>query len=69
MTATVRPTALFDAYLATFLPDGALVVSPSVLAAAWVQLGMAADLRLRWLDDRHLPYLAFHPSQCAWLKS
>ena len=59
--------ALFDAYLATFLPGGALVVSPAVPAAALVLLGIAPDLRLRWLDERHLPYLAFHPSQCGWL--
>lgn len=59
--------ALFDAYLATFLPSGALVVSPAVPAAGRVQLGMAPDLCLRWLDDRHLPYLAFHRAQCGWL--
>jgi len=59
--------ALFDAYLATFLPGGVLVVSPAVPAAARVQLGVAPDLRLRWLDERHLPYLAFHRSQCGWL--
>lgn len=59
--------ALFDAYLTTFLPGGELVVSPAVPAAAQVQLGMAPDLRLRWLDDRHLPYLAFHRAQCGWL--
>lgn len=59
--------ALFDAYLATFLPDGTLVVSPGVPAPARVQLGVAPDLRLRWLDERHLPYLAFQRSQCGWL--
>lgn len=59
--------ALFDAYLATFLPDGALVVSPAVPVAARVQLGMSPDLRLRWLDERHWPYLTFHRSQCGWV--
>ena len=59
--------ALFDAYLVTFLPGGELVVSPAVPARARVQLGMAPDLRLRWLDERHQPYLAFHRSQCGWL--
>jgi len=53
--------------LATFLPSGALLVSPAVTYAARVQLGMAPDLRVRWLDDRHLPYLTFHRSQCGWL--
>lgn len=59
--------ALFDACLATFLPGGELVISPAVPAAAQVQLGIAPDLRLRWLDERHLPYLAFHRLQCGWL--
>jgi len=59
--------ALFDAYLATFLPDGELVVSPAVPTLAQVQLGIAPGPRLRWLDERHQPYLAFHRSQCAWL--
>lgn len=60
--------ALFDAYLATFLPGGGLVVSPAVPAPAQVQLGIAPGLHLRWLDERHLPYLAFHRSKCGWLK-
>jgi len=59
--------ALFDAYLATFLPGGALVTSPAVPAAAQAQLGLTPGLRLRWLDERHLPYLAFHRSHCGWL--
>lgn len=60
--------ALFDTYLATFLVDGALVVSPAVPSNAQAQLGMVPGLRLRWLDDRHPPYLAFHRSHCGWLK-
>jgi hypothetical protein len=59
--------ALFDAYLATFLPGGELVMSPAVPAPAQVQLGLAPDLRLRWLDERHQAYLAFHRMQCGWL--
>lgn len=49
--------ALFDAYLATFMPGGELVVSPAVPPRARVQLGVSLDLRLRWLNERHLPYL------------
>lgn len=59
--------ALFDAHLTTFLPSGALVMSPAVPAPALVQLGIAPGLHLRWLDERHLPYLAFHRTQCGWL--
>jgi len=59
--------ALFDADLATFLPGGGLVVSPAVPAPAQVRLGIAPGLQLRWLDEQHLPYLAFHRSQCGWM--
>lgn len=59
--------ALFDAYLATFLPSGVMVTSPAVPGAAQAQLGITPGLRLRWLDERHRPYLAFHRSQCGWL--
>lgn len=61
--------ALFDAYLASFQADGVLVVSPAVPAVALAQLGIAPGLRLRWLDDRHRPYLEFHRSQCGWLRA
>jgi len=60
--------ALFDAYLATFLVDCALVISPAVPAPTQAKLGITPGLRLRWLDGRHLPYLGFHRSQCGWLK-
>jgi hypothetical protein len=59
--------ALFDSYLASFTDDGALLVAPTVLPAAREQLGVTADLQLRWVAAQHRPYLAFHRAQCAWL--
>jgi hypothetical protein len=59
--------ALFDTYLATFSPDGQLLVAPAVSASVLARLGIASGFRLRWLDDGHLPYLDFHRSQCGWL--
>lgn len=59
--------ALFDSYLVTFGYDGVLVASPAVPAFAQGQLGVTPGLRLRWLDERHRPFLSFHQSQCAWL--
>jgi putative restriction endonuclease len=59
--------ALFDAYLASFQGDGLMVVSPAVPSVSLTQMGITQGLRLRWLDERHLPYLAFHRLQCCWL--
>ena len=59
--------ALFDACLASFGADGSLLLSPEVPAAAQAQLGLTPGHRLRWLHERHGPYLAFHQAQCKWL--
>jgi putative restriction endonuclease len=61
--------ALFDSYLASFDTDGFLVVSNAVSDDMQVQLGISPGLALRWIDDRHHPYLAFHRSKCGWLSS
>lgn len=59
--------ALFDSYLASFSDDGVLLIAPTVSPAAIERLGLAADLQLRWVAPQHLPYLAFHRTQCLWL--
>jgi len=61
--------ALFDTYLVSFHSTGRLLVSPAVSASIQAQLGISPELKLRWLDDRHHPYLAFHRSKCGWLLS
>jgi putative restriction endonuclease len=59
--------ALFDAYLASFDYDGALLISGSVSTHERERLGLNVGQRLRWLDTQHQPYLAFHRSKCDWL--
>jgi len=61
--------ALFDTGLATFGDQGALHLSPAVSPHALSALGLAQGLKLRWIDRRHLPYLALHRSQCGWWSS
>lgn len=58
--------AVFDAGLATFDDDGVLQVAPGVSPQSAALLGLAPGLKLRWLDHRHRPYLAFHRAQCGW---
>ena len=58
--------ALFDTGLATFDDDGVLHLAPVVTTPALAALGLAPALRLRWMDQRHRPYLAFHRAQCGW---
>lgn len=58
--------ALFDSGLVTFDDDGVLHAAPAVTTPALATLGLAPGLRLRWLDQRHRPYLAFHRAQCGW---
>ena len=58
-------TGLFN--LASFDTDGLLVVSHAVSAEVQARLGISPGLALRWIDDRHQAYLAFHRAQCAWL--
>jgi putative restriction endonuclease len=59
--------ALFDAYLASFDDDGSLLVSGAMPTEELGRLGLNVGQRLRWLDTRHQPYLAFHRSKCDWL--
>lgn len=59
--------ALFDAYLASFDEEGALLISSAISAQERARLGLHAGQRLRWVDARHQPYLAYHRSKCDWL--
>jgi len=58
--------ALFDTGLATFDDDGVLHLAPVVTTPVLAALGLAPGLKLRWLDQHHRPYLAFHRAQCGW---
>lgn len=61
--------AMFDAYLVSFDDTGALQISAAVSSDERARLGVTVGMRLRWLDARHLPYLHFHRSKCAWLSA
>ena len=52
--------AAFDAGLIAFDDQGRLLLSPELTREDADRLGLHADLRLREVDARHLPYLAFH---------
>lgn len=52
--------AAFDAGLITFDSNGALVLSSRLDPEDAAALGLHEGLRLRQLDARHQPYLAFH---------
>jgi hypothetical protein len=52
--------AAFDAGLIAFDDQGRLLLSPELSSQDAGRLGLHADLRLREVDARHLPYLAFH---------
>jgi putative restriction endonuclease len=52
--------AAFDAGLIAFDEQGGLLLSPELTREDAERLGLHAGLRLREVDARHLPYLAFH---------
>ncbi len=52
--------AAFDAGLIAFDDQGRLLLSPELPSQDAGRLGLHAGLRLREVDARHLPYLAFH---------
>lgn len=52
--------AAFDAGLIAFDDQGRLLLSPELTREDAERLGLHSDLRLREVDARHLPYLAFH---------
>jgi hypothetical protein len=61
--------ALFDSYLISFDSAGLLAICPTLSADAREELGLAPGMRLRWVAQQHMPYLAFHRAQCGWFKA
>jgi len=51
---------LFDSLLVSFAGSGALLVSQTITPSDQQKLGLAADMRLRWVSAQHGPYLDFH---------
>lgn len=54
--------ALFDKGLMTFTDDGAAIFSSSLNATAHAKLNLGGDLRLRWISEKHRPFLDWHRS-------
>ena len=54
--------ALFDKFLITFSDDGEILISPKLRQTDLTKLGINADMKLRKLDPRHIPYLSYHRS-------
>jgi len=52
--------ALFDRFLISFDLKGVVMISDLVSAQDRDFLGLSVDQRLRWLTDRHEPYLQLH---------
>jgi len=61
--------ALFDTGLATFDDEGVLHMAPMIATPTLTALGLEQGQRLRWIDQHHRPYLAFHRAQCGWWPS
>jgi len=57
-TATID--ALFDKALISFTDDGELLLSTRVKEDRFADLGLRPGMRLRWIDERHLPFLKWH---------
>ena len=52
--------ALFDRFLISFDEGGNLLSSPRLPAADMQALGLHPEMKLRWLEKEHLPYLHWH---------
>lgn len=52
--------ALFDRFLISFDEQGVLVVSPTLIGADLLSLGIASGMKLRWINTLHKPFLALH---------
>lgn len=52
--------ALFDRFLISFDDQGVLVVSPALIGADLLSLGILPNMKLRWINTLHKPFLALH---------
>lgn len=57
---TANLDALFDRFLISFDKEGVVIISDLISSQDRDCLGLNADLQLRWLTDRHEPYLQLH---------
>ncbi len=57
---TANIDALFDNALISFTDEGTLLLSTRVTEDQFTELGLRAGMNLRWIDERHLPFLKWH---------
>jgi putative restriction endonuclease len=61
--------ALFDRFLISFDDEGTLVVASALKITDLVPLGVMSGMKLRWLNQLHRPYLAYHRARWASLSA
>lgn len=52
--------ALFDRFLISFDEHGYLIIAPALTGIDLTQLGIEPEMKLRWVNPLHQPYLAMH---------
>jgi hypothetical protein len=52
--------SLFDSGLISFTDQGDIIYSSSISVSQILIVGLPKNGRLRWIDQRHLPYLTWH---------
>lgn len=52
--------ALFDKGLITFDDEGKIILSSSLKEQEARRIGIYADMKLRWIDEKHKPFLKYH---------
>lgn len=61
--------ALFDRFLISFDDQGVLIIAPALTGIDLHPLGILPEMKLRWVDALHKPYLALHRSRLLNAKS
>ena len=52
--------ALFDSGLISFDNTGKIIISKTIPESEYKIIGINKDTRLRWIDEKHFPFLAWH---------
>jgi predicted restriction endonuclease len=52
--------ALFDRFLISFDESGRLIIAPDLAEVDLLPLGIVPEMKLRWVNSLHQPYLALH---------
>ena len=61
----VNLDALFDKFLISFEDDGKIIISPGLPQQDLEAAGITADMKLRFVQPKHLPFLRWHRARMA----